>query len=119
MTAAKKMTIRDKVLSVFGEAIDKKLSTSEIIEMLLEAYPDTYKGSIVPSNYCYNVINKDPASFKIHVFKSLGSGLFYCLGSDYPYSGSIYWKKEKVGRWASGSCHLTKDPRVDRKTHSW
>ncbi|MBI4651835.1 hypothetical protein HY745_11240, partial [Candidatus Desantisbacteria bacterium] len=97
-----KQTIKDKVLSVFKDKADKTFLRKDIINLVVSAYPGTHPGSIIPSDYCYNSINKDPASFKLHLFESFGDGTFNCLGSNYTYSGDIYWKTLKVGQWKQG-----------------
>ncbi len=105
------LRIKDKVLSVFGNRVGEKLGREEIIDLVVITYPGTNRGSVVPPDYCYNAINKDPASFKLHLFESLGDGSFKCLGPGQPYSGSIYWKGEQVGKWDQGKYQLWKDPR--------
>jgi len=106
-----KQTIRDKVILVFEDEVGKTFAREEIIDLVVSAYSGTLRGSVIPSDYCYNYINKDPASFKLHLFESLGDGAFKCLGLDAAYSGAIYWKTEKVGQWEQGKYQLCKDPR--------
>jgi hypothetical protein len=105
------LTIRDKVLSVFQDKTGEEFGRGEIIDLVATACPGTSRGSIIPSDYCYNSLNKDPASFKVHLFESVGDGMFRCLGTNYPYSGPILWKGEQVGKWEHGKCQLWKDPR--------
>ena len=103
--------IRDKVLSEFQDRADQEFSREEIKDLVVKAHPGTNKNSIIPSDYCYNLVNKDPASFKLHLFESLGKGKYKCLGPSYPYSGPILWKGEPVGKWEHGKCQLWNDPR--------
>jgi len=104
--------IKDKVLSIFKKnRVGEKFGREEIIDLVVNTYPGTNRGSVVPPDYCYNKINKDPASFNLHLFESLGAGRFKCLGQNYPYSGPIYWKGEQVGKWDKGKYQLWKDPR--------
>lgn len=104
--------IKDKVLSIFKKnRVGEKFGREEIIDLMVNTYPGTNRGSVVPPDYCYNKINKDPASFNLHLFESLGAGRFKCLGQNYPYSGPIYWKGEQVGKWDKGKYQLWKDPR--------
>jgi|GEM_PF-610949 len=105
------MTIRDKVISVFENRAGETFAREEIIDLVVNAYPSTPRGSIIPSDYCYNSINKDSTSFKLHLFESLGPGRFKCLGINNAYSGPVYWKAEQVGQWEGGKVRLWKDPR--------
>ncbi|MBN1829037.1 MAG: hypothetical protein JW884_07820 [Deltaproteobacteria bacterium] len=105
------MTIRDKVLSVFENRTGEMFRREEIIDLVVGAYPGTFRGSVIPSDYCYNSINKDSTSFKLHLFESLGAGGFKCLGLNSTYSGPVYWKSEQVGQWEEGKVRLWKDPR--------
>jgi hypothetical protein len=108
---AKMPTIKDKVLSVFQDRAGQEFGREEISDLVAKAYPGTKKRNIIPSDYCYNSVNKDPASFKLHLFELLGDGKYKCLGPDYPYSGPILWKGEPVGKWEHGKCQLWNDPR--------
>lgn len=105
------LRIRDKVLAVFKNRVGEKFGREEIIDLVINTYPGTNRGGVIPSDYCYNAINKDPASFNPHLFESLGHGSFKCLGPGHPYSGSIYWKGEQVGKWEQGKYQIWKDPR--------
>jgi hypothetical protein len=87
-------TIRDKVLLVFENRTGETFAREGIIDLVVRAYPGTPRGSVIPSDYCYNTINKDSTSFKLHLFESLGAGAFKCLGPNNIYSGPIYWKTE-------------------------
>jgi len=105
------LTIRDKVLSVFENRTGETFAREKIIDLVVNTYPGTPRGSIIPSDYCYNSINKDPTSFKLHLFESLGAGEFKCLGLNSTYSGAVYWKTERVGQWQQGKVRLWNDPR--------
>jgi len=102
--------IKDKVLSVFQDRIDEKFSREEIIDLVVIAYPGTNRSSVIPSDYCYNLINAT-LPFDLHIFESLGEGQYKWLGPNYPYTGPIYWKGEQVGKWEEGTYQLWKDPR--------
>ena len=104
-------TIKEKVLSIFQNKVGEKFGREEIKDLVVNAYPDTNRSSVIPSDYCYNSVNKDATSFNLHLFESLGEGTFKCLGPSYPYSGPIYWKGEQVGKWEQGKYQLWKDPR--------
>jgi hypothetical protein len=102
--------IKDKILSVFQDRIGEKFSREEIIDLVVIAYPGTNRSSVIPSDYCYNLINAT-LPFDFHIFESLSEGRYKCLGPNYPYAGPIYWKGEKVGKWEEGTYQLWRDPR--------
>jgi hypothetical protein len=112
------LTIKEKVISVFENKTGETFEREEIIDLLVNAYPRTSRGSLIPSDYCYNSINKDSTSFKLHLFETLGAGSFKCLGLNKTYSGSVYWKTEQVGQWVDGKVRLWKDPRKLKKRMS-
>lgn len=103
-------SLTGKMLYLFDENSNKEFTRKEIIEKVLETYPGTNPTSVIPSDYCYNITNKG-IPFKTHLFEFLGSGNYKCLGKNYPYSGDILWKGEKVGEWENGDLKLWKDPR--------
>lgn len=103
-------TLTSKILSLFNGNSNKVFTRKEIIEKVLETYPGTNPTSVIPSDYCYNITNKG-IPFKTHLFEFLGAGDYKCLGKNYPYSGDILWKGEKVGEWENGDLKLWKDPR--------
>jgi len=105
------ISIMEKVLSVFEYRLGEIFKTEAIIDLVVDAYPGTNRGSIMPSDYCYNQINKGESSFILHIFESLGKGTYKCLGTKYQYSGPIFWKNEHVGEWKDGNFDLWKDPR--------
>jgi hypothetical protein len=109
-------TIKQKVENVFQNRIGEKFIRKEIIDMVVNAYPETNRGSVIPSDYCYNRINKG-IKFDFHFFKWLDDPKYLCLGSNHKYTGTIYWrpkheKKDKpVGEWKEGLYKLWEDPR--------
>ena len=90
--------IWDKIRSVFCDEVGKKFTTGEIINLVVERYPDTNKTSIIPSDYCYNMVNKG-IYFENHVFEYLDHGYYKVLGTSYNYLGPIFWKDKRVGEW--------------------
>jgi hypothetical protein len=111
-------TIKQKVENVFQNRIGEKFIREEIIDMVVNAYPGTPRGNVIPSDYCYNRINKDNAKkFDFHFFEWLDDAQYLCLGPNHQYTGTIYWrpkhwKKDKaVGEWKEGSYKLWEDPR--------
>ena len=95
---------------VFKNKRNETYRRNEIIDMVIAVYPDTNRTSVIPSDYCYNLTNRG-IPFKTHLFESLGSGNYKCLGENFPYEGEIYWKNEKVGYWYKGKPVLKVDPR--------
>ena len=76
-------------------------------------------GSILASDYCYNLINKASYSCVYPLFEWVKKGNYYYLGPNYKYNGDIYWKPkgskiQKVGFWKDGICNLSFDPRKNR-----
>jgi hypothetical protein len=72
-------------------------------------------GGIPPADYCYNLINRAPLSFRYPVFEWVERGRYRYLGPNYPYTGPIFWRpaggERQVGEWKDGTCHLREDPR--------
>lgn len=118
MSPDKKLSIKNKFIFVFECLI---FSREQIIDLIEQAYPnDTKRRSIIPSDYCYNFINADPASFKIHLFEMLGKAKYKYLGLDFPYTGKILWeekgkgKEVEVGSWLNGIYELQFDPSLKK-----
>jgi hypothetical protein len=69
------------------------------------AYPKSNE-SILPSDYCYNLINKDiKDNFekRAHFFEYVKRNTYKYIGENAAYSGKIYWKnKYVVGEWQNG-----------------
>lgn len=107
-----KMKIDDQMRTIVAEIISEyglhyKISLKELYE-LLSARFQTNSGSIIPSDYCYNRVNKGiDFQKKPHLFVFLGEGLYECLGEDYPYTGEIENASDGlvVGHWENGVCH--------------
>lgn len=103
-------SLASKMISLFGENSNKVFTCKEIIDKVLETYPGTNPTSVIPSDYCYNITNKG-IPFKTHLFESLGSGNYKCIGKNYLFNRDVLWKGEKVGEWVNGVYKLWKDPR--------
>ena len=74
------------------------------------------RDSVIPSDYCYNVINKAPYSFQHPVLVRVERGRYKYVGPGYRYIGSVVWKpkggaERQVGTWSAGLCDLEMDPR--------
>ena len=109
------MTIRETMDYLFAnDHIHQLFHRTQIIDMVLEAFPGTNKPSersIMPPDYCYNSINAG-IPFSHHLFKRLfkhqDKGMYEVLGKNHPFEGDIFWqekgkKEKKVGEWRKGS----------------
>lgn len=72
--------------------------------------------SVVPSDYCYNVINRAPYSFRHPVLLRIWRGRYKYVGPGYAYTGPVMWKpfgeaERQVGCRIDGEPHLELDPR--------
>lgn len=104
-----KMTIDEQMRTVVSEIISEygahyKISLKEFYE-LLGARFQTNSGSIIPSDYCYNRVNKGiDFQKKPRLLKFLGEGMYECLGENYLYSGDVENAADGavVGSWENG-----------------
>jgi hypothetical protein len=97
------LTTRQKMLSAFGDKhLGEVLTRQRIIAEVLETFPGTKPGSVIPSDYCYNILNRDPSSFKCRLFEWDSQGQYKVLGSNFDYEGPLYWKGQKIGEWRKG-----------------
>ncbi len=88
----------------------------EVLKRKVEEIGDYCKDSIIPSDYCYNLINKAPESFNHPIFVRVERGRYKYVGPGYRYIGSVMWKpkqerERQVGTWNGGMCDLELDPR--------
>jgi len=93
------MTNLEKVRDTFAQcALGNIYSRSEIIYMVKTKY-GVNEGSIIPSDYCYNLTNKgktDDASLdKFKIFEWISRGKYRYLGENYPYVGPVYSNPRK------------------------
>ena len=101
------MTIYNKLKNSIIDKIGSILERNEIIQETIYKYPDTNISSILPSDYCYNRINKGIKHYK-HLFEYLGNGKYKILGENFKYTGNIYTKPKgekidiKIGQWING-----------------
>lgn len=97
------MKIRDKMDALFAaDNIDQTFDRKQIIDMVLAAFPGTNESSVIPSDYCYNIVNKG-IKFDHHLFEYLDDSMYRVLGKNFPFVGAIFWKGKKVGEWRKGS----------------
>lgn len=80
-------------------------TTSEIKKSVNRIYGTEY-GSIIPSDYCYNITNKDPQSYieegNPRLLEHIKKGYYRYLGPNYKYNGYVTHKKIPVGIWVNG-----------------
>jgi Endonuclease NucS len=113
--------IWDKVRKVFDQNhFGKALTRKQVIDMIEAAYPGTNRASVIPSDYCYNIVNNG-ITFKFHYFEYLrnaqrGEPQYKVLGEDSNYDGAIYWKDEIVGEWLKGETEPRKGVRWPSKS---
>jgi hypothetical protein len=75
---------------------------------------DIAEDSIMPTDYCYNRVNKDTSSNEFCFFEYVGRDKFKVLGENFPYKGYVYHRKkgnkedEIVGEWKNGDITPTK-----------
>lgn len=74
------------------------------------------KNSILPSDYCYNIINKATYSCKTPLFIWLEKNQYKYIGPYYSYSGPLIWRRsdgteKQVGMWNKGILTMNEDPR--------
>ncbi|SHJ11293.1 MULTISPECIES: DUF7225 domain-containing protein [Sporomusaceae] len=87
------MTIIEKVRDTFADCeLGAIYVTSEIIAMV-KAKHGVNEGSIIPSDYCYNLTNKgklaDASLEKFKILEWLARGKYKYLGENYPYTGVV------------------------------
>lgn len=102
------MTIDEQIKEIANElstnfGTDYIITLQELYSILLARY-GTKRGSIIPSDYCYNRVNNGITLKKPAVFEFLGNGAYRCLGSNYPYNGNIYHKPKGQGEFIVGKC---------------
>lgn len=106
------MNIYEKIKVVLDGQEDQFFTSAEIKAKMNETY-GANPSSIIPSDFCYNRLNKGIA-FRKHLFEYVqGNGYLY-LGENYPYTGLIYHRPLKskkdivVGEWVRGEKFLGK-----------
>ena len=73
--------------------------------------------SVLPSDYCYNLVNRAAFSCLHCILVRIAHGRYKYVGPNYAYTGPVLWKprggqEHSVGQWQAGVCTLTNDPRV-------
>lgn len=104
-----KITIDEQMKTIVTELISEhgikyQVSLKELYE-LLGAQFQTNSGSIIPSDYCYNRVNKGiDFQKKPRLFSFLGDGMYECLGENYLFTGDVRNASNEavVGSWENG-----------------
>lgn len=97
-----RIKIIDKFYALFVQKhLGQVFSRKEIIDMILAAFPGTNRSSVLPSDYCYNIVNKG-IKFEHHLFEYFDKSEYKVLDKDYAFIGPILWKDRKVGEWKDG-----------------
>ena len=97
------LTIKEKILQTFEGKEGRIFRPHEVIDLILEKFPDTNKSSINLADRCYNRTNKDVEKrFNFHVFEAQDDGSYKFLGEGKPFTGPIKWKGKIVGEWVNG-----------------
>lgn len=100
---AGKLTTKEKLYHLFGASnLGLTLESRQIVDLVLATFPGTNRTSVIPSDFCYNIVNAG-INFQHHLFEKRPEGKYKVLGEGYPYVGPITWKGEHVGDWESGS----------------
>jgi hypothetical protein len=96
-----------KIVEEVGERLQSKYGKepipTSVIQREIERLGSYARGSVLPSDYCYNLLNRSPYSFKYPVFIRTERGRLWK-----PQNG----KEKQVGRWNAGKCNLDEDPRT-------
>lgn len=61
----KNITIYEKIYNTFKNDYNKIFSRQEIINKVIQYYPDTNETSVIPSDYCINLKNKGSSKYEI------------------------------------------------------
>lgn len=90
----------------------EELSRETLNEMISSRF-GKLNSTIIFTDYCYNRINKG-IKFDKHLLVWLSAGKYEFVGSNYRYSGDIYWKpkgeqEQVVGKWKDGEYKLFDD----------
>lgn len=80
---------------------------SDVLMREIERIGGYARDSVIPSDYCYNVVNRASFSFRHPVLVRVGRGRYEYVGPDYAYTGPVMWKpkpeaERQVGVGAAG-----------------
>ena len=90
---------------------------SDVLKREIERIGGYGRDSVIPSDYCYNVINRASFSFRHWVLIRVRRGRYKYVGPDHAFDGPVMWKpkqeaERQVGIWSGGVCRLEFDPRL-------
>ena len=90
---------------------------SDVLKREIERIGGYARDSVLPSDYCYNVINRASFSFRHPVLVKVSRGMYQYVGPNHPYTGPVMWQpkqeaERQVGSWEHGVCRLECDPRA-------
>lgn len=96
---------------------------SDVLKREIERIGGYARESVLPSDYCYNVINRALYSFRHLMLVRVGRGRYEYVGPAHPYNGPVMWKpkqqtERQVGSWSGGVCRLEFDPRSSQLSSS-
>ena len=115
-----KQTLLEKACMAITNYVDKYgisnevLSCKEVISIATAVYPEIKSNgsNMQPSDICYNRCNGNTMTKNFeswpHALVYLGADKYRLLGSDYPYTGEVFWKKSGesdefiFGEWFEG-----------------
>ena len=95
------MTIDEKMCIIVSELVESFgtehiVTYSEICLLMSERY-GTNPASVIPSDHCYNRVNRGITINKPMLFEYLGNSEYRCLGEHYPYNGDVYHRSRENG----------------------
>jgi hypothetical protein len=111
-------TIKEKVIRVLQNRMGEEFSREEIIDLICLDYPDTNRSSVMPSDYCYNMVIAG-IIFDFQMFEHLEKAQYHCLGRHYFYIGPIYWNGKQVGERQEGRFRLRQNAPQRARQRWW
>ena len=99
--------------AMFQQKLRTVFSRAEIVEIVRNAFSkDRFSlSSIMPSDYCYNLMNLDKLNnsklLDFNLFEYLGKDEYLYIGENYPFDKEIYHKPKSgsiyvIGKWVNG-----------------
>lgn len=103
------ITHYEMIEEVCREHKREELSRKTLNDMIFSKF-GKLKSTIIFTDYCYNRINKG-IKFDKYILIWLSAGKYEFVGSNYRYTGDIYWKpkgklEKVVGHWKDGEYEL-------------
>lgn len=99
-------TLKEQIKEFSLQHLNEEFTTKAIKSELSNKY-GTPMGSIIPTDYCYNLINNDPQVKKFksetRFFEQLAPGVFKSLGPNYSYNGKVTHLGSIIGIWENGT----------------